>query len=138
MSEIWSKYVYSQSFYPFRCQWTGGNCWSTAKSFELSVNNLAIFIDFDLQFHDITTSRCSHQTSANIFVCLVHRADIPWILIMIQYLQKFTINFQLFWSQIFWEIFHLHFCGREQPEGFELDEVSKASIVETKPFFWLI
>ncbi|KYN33947.1 hypothetical protein ALC56_11761, partial [Trachymyrmex septentrionalis] len=54
---------------------------TTTKSLEFCINYLAIFIDLDLKFHYITTSRCSYKTCPNLFIILIQGTNISGIFI---------------------------------------------------------
>lgn len=76
------------SLHPFGGQGTACDCRSTAKSFEFGINDFAILVHFDLQFHDITTGRCSDQSGSNGHVLLVQRAHVARVLVVFDYLQS--------------------------------------------------
>ena len=65
----------------------GGDCRSTAEGLEYSLlNNLSIFGDLDLEFHDISTSWCSNETGAHGSVTFGEGTHVSWIFVMVNHL----------------------------------------------------
>jgi len=57
---------------------------ATPKSLESSIDDFSGFVvDLNLELHDITASRCPHQTRPHARVVLVERSNIPGIVVMI-------------------------------------------------------
>lgn len=59
------------------------NSGTASKRLENSFLNLSIIIDLDLEFHDITTSGSANESSTDILILLIERANISWVLIMV-------------------------------------------------------
>lgn len=61
-----------------------GNRRTATECFELDVDNFARrFVHFDLQLHDITAGRCTHETGAHVRRRLGERAHVARTLVMI-------------------------------------------------------
>lgn len=84
------------------------NSRTATERLEFGVNNLAILVHFDLQLHDISASWGSNQSGADGLVLLVHRADITWILVMVQHLCENEIECT---SHVNAEAFQCHRSG---------------------------
>lgn len=87
---------------------------STSKSFKFSVNNFSIFIDFNLEFHHISTCRRTNESSSNCSFLLVKWSDISGIFIMFQNLKEGKLKIEIFNIVKF-----LHFHDKERLEHFE-------------------
>jgi hypothetical protein len=55
---------------------TTGNRTPTSKRLKLDVRNDPVVIDFDLKFHDVSTSGSTDETCTDVRVVLVHRSDL--------------------------------------------------------------
>lgn len=78
------------ALHPLGGQRAGRNGRTTAECFELGVDDFAVFVNLDLQLHDVATSWCSDQTGSDRHVLLVQRANIPRIFVVLQHLRKQT------------------------------------------------
>ena len=70
---------------PFSHQRRRRNRRPAAVGLELGIFNDALFIDFDLQFHDVTAGRRTDHAGANTVVVLIERTDVARIFVMIEY-----------------------------------------------------
>ncbi|KYM93179.1 hypothetical protein ALC53_00115, partial [Atta colombica] len=65
---------------------------TTTKSLEFCINYLALFINLDLKFHHITTSRCSYKTCSNMFIILIQGTNISGIFVINSNINKRTVR----------------------------------------------
>lgn len=80
------RFVDGLAFDPFGGQRAAGDGRTATECLETGVDYLSVFVHFDLQFHNITTSGCTDQTSAHSFFFLVEWAHISRVLVVIDHL----------------------------------------------------
>ena len=74
------------SFQDLCCVGAACDCRSAAKRLEYCLFDFTcVFIDLDLQLHDVTACRCSDESSADTRILLVQRADIAWVLVVVNH-----------------------------------------------------
>ena len=71
--------------YTFSEETAAGNCGAAAKGLEFNVDDLARVVNTDLQFHNITTSRCTDESGSDIQVILGQRANIAWLFVVVNH-----------------------------------------------------